>query len=90
MQIFSQLFEILILRRKVADLEYNPNVALLAGAVLVAVGAYVNSLSPELSRPFTLSFAQYAVQALLLYGLLALQAKADVLFKLSRLCMVSR
>lgn len=75
MHIFSQLFEILILRRKVADLEYNPNVALLAGAVLVAVGAYVNSLSPELSRPFTLSFAQYAVQALLLYGLLALQAK---------------
>lgn len=76
MHIISQLFEILTLRRKVAELEYNPSVALLAGAVLVALGAYVNSLSPGLSQPFALSLAQYSVQALLLYGLLAMQSKS--------------
>ncbi|HAU67314.1 MAG: hypothetical protein P8I38_10580 [Arenicella sp.] len=77
MDTIRQLFEIITLRRKVGDLDYNPSVALIAGAVLVSLGAYINSLTPELSQPFAISLVQYIVQAALLYGLLSMLSKSS-------------
>ncbi len=77
MQAITQLFEIISLRRKVGDLDYDPSVALISGAVLIAMGAYINSLTGEITQPFALSATQYLAQAALLYALLSAKAKAN-------------
>ena len=77
MQTIQQLFEIIFRRRSVSDLNYDPSIAIIGGAVLIAIGAYANSLSGQVDSPMAMSVAQYVLNTVLLIVLLAAYSKSS-------------
>lgn len=77
MQIIHQLFEVIMRRRAVSDLTYDPTIAIIGGAVLMALGGYTNSLQPELESPMFMSVVQILINTLLLVALLRAYSKGS-------------
>ncbi|MEO0367705.1 MAG: hypothetical protein AAF197_02850 [Pseudomonadota bacterium] len=77
MQSIVQIFEIITRQRAPGDLEYNPAIAVIAGAVLISLGTYINSGLAQLSTPMLISAVQVLGQAMLTFVLLNVQGKGN-------------
>ena len=77
MQAIQQLFDIIFRKRSVSDLNYDPSIALVGAAVLIASGAFANSLSGAFESPLWITFVQYFINTGLLVGLLFLYQKGN-------------
>lgn len=77
MQILRQLIEIILRKRQPQDLAYDLNAAVISAVGIIVLGFFVYSEIPQISKPFTYNAAITLLQGLGIYGLLAINNKAN-------------
>lgn len=77
MQIIRQLVEIIIRKRQPQDLDFNSNAAAISLACSIGLGYMLYSKIPQISQPLIYNIAMVLLQALAIYGFLAINKKAN-------------
>ncbi len=77
MHIIQQLLEIILRKRQPQDIAYNLNAAIATVVLTVLLGTLVYSRFPQFSMPLAYNLTLAGVQALAVYGLLAMAKKAN-------------
>lgn len=76
MKIIKQLFEIIFRKRQPQDLDYDLNAAVISLLCSIGVGYLVYSALPQISQPLIYNIGMTGLQALGIYGFLAINKKA--------------
>lgn len=77
MLIVQQLFEIIVRKRQPQDIAYSINAAVITIGLTIALGTAVYSRVPQFSMPLAYNLTLSIVQALSVYGLLAIANKSN-------------
>ncbi|MEM7361140.1 MAG: hypothetical protein AAF431_18780 [Pseudomonadota bacterium] len=77
MNILTQLLEIIFLKRQPQDIDYDEFSAFFYVAMAIGVGYIINTISGAYSRPLQYSLVQNVMQAVALYGILAINKKGN-------------
>lgn len=75
MNILTQLLQIITLKRRPQDIDYDEFSALLYVAIVIGLGYFINTLSAIYSKPFQYSLVQNIAFVITLYGVLAINKK---------------
>lgn len=77
MQIIRQLIEIILRKREPQDIVFDIPATIISAMVMTLLGVMVYSQIPQISKPFLYNIAMVAFKCLGIYGLLAINQKAN-------------